>query len=143
MGKRGSDMRFQDFAMYAFPSLVTVFALLVYFVVTINVGRSRFKHQIKPPIMTGNLEFECALRVQQNTLEQLILFLPSLWLFALYVSPLWGAIVGGIWVIGRIVYAVGYYQAPEKRTPGFAISSLSVLTLLIGSLVGIGLDLLP
>lgn len=129
--------------MYALPSLVTIFALLVYFAVTINVGRSRFKHQIKPPLMTGNLEFECVLRVQQNTLEQLVLFLPALWLFAIYVSPLWSAIVGGAWVIGRILYALGYYQAPEKRAPGFAISSLSVLTLLMGSLAGIGLSLMP
>lgn len=129
--------------MYVLPSLVTLFALLVYFAVTINVGRSRFKHQIKPPAMTGHPEFECVVRVQQNMLEQLILFLPALWLFALYVSPFWSAIVGGAWVIGRILYAVGYYQAPEKRAPGFAISSLSVLVLLLGSLVGVGLSLVP
>lgn len=129
--------------MYALPSLVTLFALLVYFAVTINVGRSRFKHQIKPPAMTGHPEFECVVRVQQNTLEQMILFLPSLWLFALYVSPLWSAVLGGIWVVGRILYALGYYQAPEKRAPGFAISSLSMLALLGGSLVGVVLELIP
>jgi uncharacterized membrane protein YecN with MAPEG domain len=75
--------------------------------------------------------------VQQNTLEQLILFLPSLWLFSLFVSPVWGAGIGLIWIIGRILYAWGYYQAAEKRLLGFGINSLSILALLLGSLVGI------
>ena len=62
-------------------SLVTIGALLVYFVVTINVGRARFKYKISPPSMSGDPNFERVLRVQQNTLEQLVLFLPGLWLW--------------------------------------------------------------
>ena len=123
--------------MYTFPSLITALTLLVYLVLTINVGRARFKYQVIPPATTGNENFERVLRVQQNTLEQLVSFLPLLWLFSFYVSPLWGGIIGTIWLIGRIVYAWGYYQAAEKRLPGFAMSSLSSMALLVGSLIGI------
>ncbi len=120
-------------------SLITVFALLVYFVTTINVGRARFKYKVMPPAMTGDENFERALRVQENTLEQLIFFLPLLWIFSFYVSELFGAILGGTWVVGRIIYAWGYYQEAKKRAPGFAISSLSGLALLLGSLVQLAL----
>lgn len=127
--------------MSPWPSLVTAIALLVYLVLTINVGRARAKYKIMPPQMTGDPNFERVVRVQQNTLEQLALFLPALWLFSEFVSPIWGAIIGGVWIVGRIVFAWGYYQAPEKRAPGFAIGSLTVLTLLGGALVGIILPL--
>jgi uncharacterized membrane protein YecN with MAPEG domain len=75
--------------------------------------------------------------VQQNTLEQLILFLPSLWLFSLFVSAIWGAGIRAVWIVGRILYAWGYYQAAEKRRIGSGINAFSILVLLIGSLVGI------
>jgi glutathione S-transferase len=128
--------------MSPFPSLVTVSALILYFVVTINVGRARAKYQVPVPQTTGNLDFERVLRVQQNTLEQLVLFLPALWLFSVYVSPIWGSVLGTTWIIGRIAYAWGYYQAAEKRGVGFAISSLSSIGLILGSLVGIILSLM-
>ncbi len=123
--------------MSSWPSLVTAIALVVYLVLTINVGRARAKYKIMPPQMSGNPNFERVVRVQQNTLEQLVLFLPALWLFSEFVSPIWGAGIGAIWVIGRIIYAWGYYQAAEKRMIGFAIGSLTLFTLLGGSLVGI------
>ncbi|MFM2064175.1 MAG: hypothetical protein RLZZ507_3846 [Cyanobacteriota bacterium] len=123
--------------MSPWTSLVTVLALIVYFVVTINVGRARFKYKIIPPETTGNPDFERVLRVQQNTLEQLILFLPALWLFSIYISPIWASGLGTAWIIGRIAYAWGYYQAAEKRGVGFGISSLSSIALILGSLIGI------
>jgi len=116
-------------------SLITVFSLLVYFIITINVGRTRAKYNVYPPAMTGDPNFERALRVQQNTLEQLIFFLPLLWIFSYYVSELWGTILGGIWIFGRVLYAWGYYQEANKRMLGFGISSLSGMVLLLGSLV--------
>ncbi|WP_413160712.1 MAPEG family protein [Capilliphycus salinus ALCB114379] len=128
--------------MSPWPSLVTAIALLVYLVLTINVGRARAKYKIMPPQMSGDPNFERVVRVQQNTLEQLVLFLPALWLFSQFVSPIWGASLGAVWVVGRMVYAWGYYQAAEKRTLGFAIGSLTVLTLLGGALVGIIFPLL-
>ena len=124
------------------PSLITVSALILYFVVTINVGRARFKHKVSPPQMTGNSDFERVLRVQQNTLEQMLLFLPSLWLFSQFISPIWGAAIGAIWIVGRILFAWGYYQAAEKRAAGFGISTLATLALLGGSLTGIIMSLL-
>ena len=120
-----------------FPSFVTTFTLIVYFVLTANVGRARAKYKVPVPHTAGDPDFERVFRVQQNTLEQLILFLPSLWLFSLFVSPIWGAGLGVFWIIGRILYAWGYYQAAEKRILGFGLNSLSILALLLGSLVGI------
>lgn len=116
---------------------------MLYLIVTINVGRARAKYKVPPPQMTGDADFERVLRVQQNTLEQLVFFLPALWLFSFYLNPLWGALVGAIWLVGRIVYAWGYYQVAQKRMIGFVISSISSVVLLLGSLVGIILSLLP
>ena len=127
--------------MYLYPSLVTALTLIVYQVLTVNVGRARMKYKIMPPAMSGDENFERVVRVQQNTLEQLVFFLPALWLFSFYVSPLWGAVLGAVWLVGRILFAWGYYQAAEKRVAGFAISSLSGITLVLGALVGIGLKL--
>lgn len=121
--------------------LVTVFALLLFFGVTANVGRARIKSGIKPPQMSGDPEFERVVRVQQNTLEQLVLFLPSLWIFAVVVDSIAAPILGSVWIVGRILYAWGYYQAAEKRGPGFGISFLATTILLLGALVGIVLRL--
>jgi uncharacterized membrane protein YecN with MAPEG domain len=126
--------------MSPFPSLITVLALLVYLILTINVGRARAKYKVLPPATTGDPNFERVLRVQQNTLEQLIFFLPLLWIFSFYVSPVWGSVIGAVWIVGRIVFAWGYYQAAEKRAIGFGITSLSSLLLLLGSLIGISLS---
>ncbi|MBW4556488.1 MAG: MAPEG family protein [Trichormus sp. ATA11-4-KO1] len=127
--------------MLPWTSLITALTLLLYLVITINVGRARAKYKVLPPQMSGNPDFERVLRVQQNTLEQIVLFLPALWLFSFYVSPLWGSGIGAIWLVGRIAYAWGYYQAAEKRMIGFGISSVSSTVLLLGSLIGIILSL--
>lgn len=125
----------------ALPALMNALALLVYLVFGGLVGRARGKHNVHPPQMTGPPEFERAMRVHQNTMEQLVIFVPSLWLFSLLVSPVYGGALGGIWVLGRIVYAWGYYQAAEKRMAGFALTALSNVTLLLGGLVGAALAL--
>lgn len=123
--------------MFLYPSLITVLTLLLYFILVINVGRARAKYKINPPAMSGDPSFERAVRVHENTLEQLIYFLPLLWLFSYYVNPIHGAILGAIWLLGRVLYAWGYYQAAEKRILGFAISNLAGAFLLIGSLFSI------
>jgi glutathione S-transferase len=122
-------------------SLVTILALIVYLVVTINVGRARVKHGVKPPAISGNPDFERVYRVQQNTLEQLSIFLPALWIFAYFVSSIAAASLGMVWIGGRILYAWGYYQAAEKRGPGFGIGLLATIILLLGSLIGISINL--
>jgi glutathione S-transferase len=127
--------------MSPWTSLVTTFTLLVYLVLTINVGRARAKYKVPAPQMSGEPNFERVLRVQQNTLEQMVFFLPALWLFSFYVNPLWGAGIGTVWVLGRILYAWGYYQAAEKRALGFGISSMLGIVLLLGAIAGIILSL--
>jgi uncharacterized membrane protein YecN with MAPEG domain len=123
--------------MPAFPALVTALALVLYLGCIVGAGRMRHRHGIKAPAVTGAPEFERAFRVQQNTLEQLVWFLPSLWLFALYVSPAWAGIVGLVWIAGRAYYAVSYYRDPETRGPGFLIGSVAAVVLLVGALIGI------
>jgi glutathione S-transferase len=125
--------------MSPWPGLVTVFALALYFTVTINVGRARVKYGVPVPQMSGNPDFERVVRVHYNTLEQLIFFLPLLWIFSLYIDPIWGSAIGAFWVLGRVLYAWGYYQATEKRAPGFAIASFSGIVLLLGSLIKLGM----
>jgi len=121
----------------SFPALVTVLALLLYIGVFVTVGRARARYGVQAPAVTGAPQFERALRVQQNTLEQLIWFLPALWLFAAYVSPLWASIIGLVWIAGRAYYAVSYYRDPATREAGFIIGFASSGVLLIGALVGI------
>jgi glutathione S-transferase len=76
------------------------------------------------------------LRVQQNTLEQLVFFLPAFWLASLLSQPSATAVLGIVWVAGRLAYAVGYIQATEKRGPGFGISFISGVALLVMAVVG-------
>ncbi len=117
-------------------ALVTALALLTYMVITINVGRARVKFDVKPPNTTGNPNFERYMRVQQNMLEQMVPFLGGLWLFSVLVDPKIGAGLGGVWILGRILYAWGYYQAAEKRGPGFGIAFLAQFALILGSIYG-------
>jgi glutathione S-transferase len=105
-------------------------------------ARSRTRYGIQAPAVTGAPEFERAFRIQQNTLEQLIWFLPALWLFAFYVSQSWSGILGLVWIGGRIHYALSYYRDPEARGPGFITGFASAAVLLVGALLGIVADLL-
>jgi uncharacterized MAPEG superfamily protein len=120
-----------------YSALVTLLALLVYFWILVRAGAARAKHGVKAPAITGHPEFERALRVQQNTLELLIMFIPSLWIFSLTIQVLVGAALGLIFVIGRIVYAVSYVADPAKRSLGFGLSIFPILILTIGGLVGV------
>ena len=72
-----------------------------------------------------------------NTLEQLVAFLPALWLFALYVSPAWASAIGAVWIVGRALYAIGYYRAAEKRGTGFVIAFAALAVLWIGAVWGV------
>ena len=120
----------------AIPALITLLALVVYQATALAVGQARFRHKVKPPSTLGPEPFQRALRVQQNTLEQLVFFLPAFWLASLLDNPSVAAVLGLVWVGGRIAYAVGYLQAAEKRGPGFGISFLSSAVLLVMALVG-------
>jgi glutathione S-transferase len=123
--------------MLNYTALVTVLAVLVYFSSGVLVARARGKFGVSLPATTGHADFERVFRAQMNTLESMPIFLPLLWLSAVYVSDLYAAMVGLIWVAGRILYIWGYIAAVEKRGPGFLIQNIASAMLLIGSLSGI------
>jgi glutathione S-transferase len=120
--------------MYHYTALVTCLAMLFYFFASVQVSRARVAHGVKLPAISGHPDFERVFRVQMNTLEWMPIFLPSLWLFAIYISDAIAAAIGVVWIIGRILYMVGYTKAVEKRGPGFAIQALATIALLIGAL---------
>ena len=123
-------------------AIVTVLALIQFFVFSFDVGKARVKYGVSAPSISGNPEFERAFRVQQNTLEQLIQFLPALWMFGYYVHPLWGAAIGVVFIIGRFVYRAGYLQDPSQRGKGFMTGMAATAILLLGGLIGAVMNLL-
>lgn len=126
----------------ALPALVLCLAVIVFIATAFKVGSARGKYKIAAPATTGHPDFERIFRVQQNTLEQLVAFIPSFVLFAQYVSPNWAAGIGMVWIIGRIWFALGYYAAAEKRGPGFGLTVLALVALLGGAMFGIVASLL-
>lgn len=119
------------------PGLVTLLAILLYFFMGLRVGQARGKYKIEAPAMTGHPEFERIVRVHLNTLEWLPLFLPSLWLFAIYVDPLLAGAVGVVWILGRIMFMQGYTVAANKRGSGFLIQAIANLILFAGAAIGL------
>ena len=120
--------------MYQFTALVTCLAVAYCFFTGFQVGKARAKFGIKAPAVTGNPDFERVYRVQMNTLEWMPIFLPSLWLFAVYISDPIAAAIGMIWIAGRILYMTGYSQAADKRGRGFGIQALAAGVLWLGAL---------
>ena len=119
---------------HAYVANVSLLALLVYFWMGLQVGRARAKCGISAPAMTGDPVLERTIRAHYNTLEWLPLFLVPMWLFAIYWSDLVAALVGLVWIVGRIVYQMGYVADPKKREAGFLIQAIAVAVLLFGSL---------
>jgi glutathione S-transferase len=119
---------------YYFVAAVTLVSGLVYFAMALAVARAHGKSGIQPPAMTGDPMLERTVRAHINTLEWMPIFLPSLWLFAIFWDPTWAAILGVIWIIGRILYFFGYVSAAEKRSAGFLIQFLAAFALLLGAL---------
>jgi glutathione S-transferase len=117
--------------------LTILLALLEYMFMGALVGRARAKHGIHAPAMTGHPDFERANRVHVNTLENLIIFIPAVWLFARYVSVPWAAGFGFLFVAARAAYAVGYLQAAEKRSIGAGITGLVEIVLVVGAVIGL------
>jgi uncharacterized membrane protein YecN with MAPEG domain len=116
--------------------IVVALALLEYLVIVFLCGQARARHGVAAPSTTGDLTFERYFRVQQNTVEQLVIFLPAMVLFGTYVSAPIGAGLGLVFILGRALYARGYYQDPAKRGPGFGLTILSNLVLTLGGLIG-------
>jgi hypothetical protein len=116
---------------------VTLLALLQFVVMGIMVGRARGLYGVKAPATTGHEQFERWFRVHYNTLEKLIVFLPSLWLFGYYVGQYYAAGLGGIYLVGRLLYAVTYTRDPATRGLGTLLSDLPILIMLLGGLIAI------
>ena len=117
--------------------LVILLGLVEYIFFVAQVGVARGKYEVPAPGMSGNEDFERVLRVQLNTHEQLILFIPGMLGFAHYVSPMWAAIIGSVYLVGRILYFIGYRQAAEKRAVGAGMSLLPNMILVVGAVIGL------
>jgi glutathione S-transferase len=123
--------------MLDFTAIVTLLAVGFYFFTGVAVAKARARYGIKAPATTGYPDFERFFRIQANTLEWMPIFLPPLWLFAIYVNDIAAAVLGLVWILGRILYFRGYSAAAEKRSRGFAIQALAGTTLLVGAFIGI------
>jgi glutathione S-transferase len=123
--------------MFHFTALVTCLSIALYFFTSIRVAKARAAFGIRAPAISGDPAFERVFRVQMNTLEWMPIFLPSLWLFAIYVSDPIAALIGLVWIVGRILYMIGYSQAAEKRRRGFGIQATAASTLWVGAVFGI------
>lgn len=126
----------------AWINLVTLCALIEYFVFGWLVGKARGKYGVKAPATSGHEVFDRYFRVQQNTLELLIIFVPALWIAAQYWNPMWIAAIGAVYVVGRIVYLRGYVSNPGSRHIGFLLSTVPIVALILAAAVGVARALL-
>ncbi len=115
--------------------IITFLVLAQYVLFGIQVGGMRVKHGVQGPATTGHEEFERMNRVHMNTMEQLVVFLPALWIHAQYANPLWGAALGLVFIVGRFLYRAEYLKDPGSRSPGFTMSFIPSAVLLIWALV--------
>lgn len=124
--------------MTAFPltTLASCLALIICFAVSIVAGRARYAFGVEAPAVTGHVEFEKRHRVHMNTLEQIVLFLPALWM----ALPIFGdrnaALIGLVWCIGRVIYAAAYVRDPKSRSLGFGLTVIPTLVLVVAAIVG-------
>ena len=115
-------------------AIVTLLSLILYFMMSLRVGQARSQYGIAAPAITGNEDFERVFRVHANTLEWLPIYLPSLWLFAIYWNDRVAAVIGVVWIVGRILYMTGYSKAASSRSAGFGVQAAATGVLLFGAL---------
>jgi glutathione S-transferase len=120
--------------MFHLTAIVTCLAVLFYFFTATRVSRARAAYGVKVPAIAGHPDFERVFRVQMNTLEWMPIFLPSLWLFAIYISDGLAAAIGLVWIAGRVLYLAGYSEAATKRGRGFVIQAAAAAVLWLGAL---------
>ncbi len=123
--------------MPQYTALITLLAVVFYVFLGTRVAAARRRFGVKLPATSGNPDFERVQRVHMNTLEWLPIFLPTLWLCAVFLDDIVAAVLGLAWIGGRILYYAGYSKAVEKRLPGFLIQAVACLLLLVGALAGI------
>lgn len=120
-----------------YTALIVLLALAQYVWFSMRVGSSRGKYGIDAPSTSGDETWERLFRVQMNTLEQLIVFVPGMFLFAVYASSGWAWLPGVVFIVGRQLYAMEYVKNPKTRVPGMALTMLANAVLLVGSLIGV------
>ena len=125
-----------------YVAIVTALALAQAFWFAAQVGKQRVAHGVDAPATTGHPDFEKAFRVHANTLEQLIIVLPCMWMFATYWRPEIAAGLGVVFMVGRQIYRGAYMGDPKRRTTGFMVGMLATAILLIGTIVGAVMNLL-
>ena len=118
-------------------AIVILLAILEYMVFSMVVGWARGKYGVKAPAISGDPVFERYYRVHQNTLEQLIVFIPVILIYGYFGNPTWAAAIGVLFLVGRPVYFLGYVKDPAKRGPGFGLGFVANVILLIAGLVAI------
>lgn len=107
-----------------------------------QVGVQRQKHGVSAPAMSGHADFERAFRVHQNTVEQLVIFIPAMWTFGYYVHALGAAGLGVVFLVGRFVYRAAYMKDPKSRSAGFGITALAMVGAVLGSIIGAAISLM-
>jgi glutathione S-transferase len=117
-------------------AIITGLAVLQAFWFAFEVGKARQAHNIPAPAMSGDAEFERVVRVHQNTVEQLGIFLPGLWMFAYFVNPYGAAAVGVVYLVARMIYRSSYRIDPKSRGTGFGLTALSMMVLVLGGMGG-------
>ncbi|MBS0516668.1 MAG: MAPEG family protein [Proteobacteria bacterium] len=122
--------------------LITLFAVLEFLGMVWLVGKARVRYSMRAPATSGNEHFERWFRVQQNTLETLIMFLPALWIAAHYWPAAWMALIGAIYLVGRVLYLIGYVRDPRTRGTGYYFSIGPVVVLVVLGFAGIVKSLL-
>jgi len=120
-----------------YVALVCLLLVVQYLTFTMLVGAARSKSGIRAPAVTGDEQFERAYRVQMNTLEQLVIALPALWLSGLYFDPLVAALLGLAFFLGRLLYRVSYVRDPAKRGLGFGLGFFANLGLIGTAIWGV------
>jgi uncharacterized membrane protein YecN with MAPEG domain len=120
---------------HPYSALATLIALAIFIWTMMLVGSARKRHGIVAPACTGNEEFERTFRVQMNTLEQLVLLLPALWLCAIWVGELYAGIGGLVWCIGRVIYVASYIRDPKSRTIGFLLTFAPTIVMMIADAI--------
>ncbi|MEJ1962415.1 MAG: MAPEG family protein [Gammaproteobacteria bacterium] len=117
-------------------SAVILFAVLQYVVIGLCVGIARGRYGVHAPATTGHPKFERWFRVQQNSLEMLMAFVPAMWLYGLWVSPTWAVGIGLVFIASRILYSIQYIVEPRSREIGAGLSFLTVIVLIVGGIIG-------
>ncbi|MFK7861587.1 MAG: MAPEG family protein [Granulosicoccus sp.] len=117
-------------------NIVAALAVLQFIVFSFLVGKAREAHGVKAPAVQGNEQFERVFRVQMNTMEQLICFLPALLLANVYWSDTFVALVGIVYLVGRLIYRQSYITDPSKRAMGFLLTIVPTFVLLIAAIIG-------